>query len=269
MKAVVRLSLLVSGFVLSWFLLAQVDWRERLSIEELSQDSEEKLSEFIKKQIERSEEVIKDKDIIRTIDSLVQIIVSANTIDGEDIKIIVVNNQEVNAFALPKAYMVINSGLIAACKSPEALSGVIAHELSHIQLKHVERKLLKELGVAVLLSSTAGGGAEVMKQVIKTLSGTAYDRSLEQEADESAVRYLINAQIDPEPLAAFFYDLSLSEPDIMSNLEWIATHESSKERAENIVALIENEIFDKRPVIHPATWAQLQQAINALATSAD
>lgn len=260
----VRLLVLIVGFVLSWFLLSQVDWMDRLSIEELSQDSQDKLSEFIKEQIERSEEVIKDKDIIKTIDSLVQIIVSANAIDGEDVKVIVVNNQEVNAFALPKAYMVINSGLIAACKSPEALSGVIAHELSHIQLKHVERKLLKELGVAVLLSSTAGGGAEVMKQVIKTLSGTAYDRSLEQEADESAVRYLINAQIDPEPLASFFYDLSLGEPEFVSKLSWVSTHDDSKERAEAIIEIISKKEYGKRPMLGKGTWSDLQENIQQL-----
>lgn len=258
MKTAIRFTVFVGSFLIFWLLLAQIDWMERLSINEVSQNTEEKLSEFIKEQIERSEDVIKHKDIINTIDSLVHIIADANDMESKELKVVVVNNSQVNAFALPKGYMVINSGLIAACKSPEALCGVIAHELSHIELKHVERKLLKELGVAVLISSTTGGGGDMVKEIIKVLTSTAYDRSLEQEADENAVAYLIKAQIDPEPLAAFFYELSLSEPEMMAKLNWVSTHDDSKERAESIMEQIDEQEFRARPVLDQTTWDKLK-----------
>ena len=264
MKAILRILGAVVFFVGSWLLLAQVNWVEHFGVKEITESSEEKLSEFIKEHIERSEEVIRDKEVLNTIDSILNTITKDNFINKDDIKVIVVNNEVVNAYALPSEYMVLNSGLIKACNSAEALAGVMAHELGHIQMQHVKKKLLKEVGVAVLVSSTSGGGGEVIQQITKTLSSTAYDRSLEEEADEKAVTYMINAEIDPEPLAEFFYELSMKEPEFMSKLDWVSTHKNSEERAEEIVTRLKSESYDVRPVLQPGSWKALQEKLKEL-----
>ena len=89
----------------------------------------------------------------------------ANSIDRGKIKVHVLENSEVNAFALPAGHLVIYSGLIDDAGSAEELSGVICHELAHITEKHVMKSLAKELGLSVLISATTGEGSDVAGKI--------------------------------------------------------------------------------------------------------
>ncbi|MDZ7607365.1 MAG: M48 family metallopeptidase [Cyclobacteriaceae bacterium] len=131
-----------------------------------------------------------------------------NDIDRDKIKVHLLFKDEVNAFALPDGHLVIFSGLILESENPEELSGVIAHELAHIKLNHVMTKLMREVGLSVLLSMASGGGGDMLRETAKMLSSTAFDRALEKEADIKAVDYLIEANISPEPFATFLLPLS-------------------------------------------------------------
>ncbi len=82
----------------------------------------------------------------------------------------------------------------------------------------------------------------MIKEGSKILSSLAFDRSIEKEADIKAIEYLKNANINPEPLANFLYLLAGEETGLLESLEWISTHPVSKERAEYIIAKIDNEL---------------------------
>ncbi len=264
MKIIGKALALVLFFVGGWLLLGQVNYLEWWGISAVTKNSEEKISEFIKENIERTEDVIKDKEIVQKIDSLLKRIMDSNNMD-EDVKLIILDKEAINAFALPTDYLIINSGLIQACESAEALSGVMAHELGHIRLNHVRKKIIKELGVSVLVSSTSGSGGEVARQITKTLSSSAYDRSLEEEADEKAVEYLIKAHINPEPLATFFYLLSTKEPEFISDFEWLSTHPTSEKRAEQIIELMnangQNKAYND--ALSVESWTTLKADLKA------
>lgn len=263
MKIVVRFFLLFIFFIGFWFLLSQINWMQILQVEKVTDSTEEKLGEIIRNSIERSEEIIHDKEIRDVIDSIVHKIANKNRIDASELNVMIVNNPQVNAFALPDKHLVIFTGLIEACENPEALSGVIAHELAHIELNHVMKKLVKEVGISVLFSITSNTGGEVLGDVTKTLSSSAYDRSLEEEADEKALRYLLNTNIDPEPLAEFFYNLSLDEPEFASKILWLNTHPDSKERAKKILDDIKDSNQSYKSVISTKSWNLLQRNVNS------
>ena len=93
--------------------------------------------------------------------------------------------------------------------------------------------------------STGNGNSEMIKGAVKQLSSSAYDRSLETEADRTAVDYLIRAGIDPEPFANFLYRLSDETKNLPHQIYWISTHPESKERAEKIVERIRHRNFIK------------------------
>ncbi|HET8861578.1 M48 family metallopeptidase [Marivirga sp.] len=263
MKIVIRFFLLLLFFVSFWFGLSQINWIQILQVEKVTDSTEEKLAEVIRNSIERSEEIIRDKEIKDVIDSIVHKISNKNRIDATELNILIVNNPQVNAFALPDKHLVIFTGLIEACDNPEALSGVIAHELAHIELNHVMKKLAKEVGISVLFSITSNSGGEVLGEVTKALSSSAYDRSLEEEADENALRYLLNTNIDPEPLAEFFYKLSLDEPEFASKVQWLSTHPDSKERAKNILDEVKGENQSYESVISIKSWDLLKEKVNS------
>ncbi|RKZ25608.1 peptidase M48, partial [bacterium] len=105
--------------------------------------------------------------------------------------------------------------------------------------------------------TTGNNNAETTKGVIKLLSSSAFDRSLEKEADLKAVDLLVNAQIDPEPFANFLYKLADNDPDLMKYLSWISTHPESKERAEEIIEYCKTKVITDNPVLAQKTWDNL------------
>ena len=262
-KPLIQALIIVSSFLLLWFLLNQISWVALFEVKKNGTRTEEKLGELCWKSIKSAEIEVSNKFILNSVDSIIEKICLANDIDVDKIKVHVLQNSEVNAFALPGGHMIIYTGLIAQNANQDAVTGVICHELAHLELNHVMKKLVKEVGLSVLLSSTAGGGGEVIKETGKLLSSLAFDRSLEKEADLKAIEYLENAKIDPEPLANFLYLLADEEAALMEQLAWISTHPVSKERAEYIIAEIKSK-GEYTSAISNSTWQALKTEIQDL-----
>jgi beta-barrel assembly-enhancing protease len=124
------------------------------------------------------------------------------------------------------------------------------------------KKLVKEIGLSVLISMTTGNsGGEIIKETAKMLSSSAFDRSLEKEADIKAVDYMIKANVNPEPFANFLYKLSEKEHEVTKYMTWISTHPDSKERAEYIVEYSKGKLKDFKSILSIETWNQIQLEI--------
>lgn len=238
MKILAKAVIIAVVFFLTWSAFDRVDWMNLLNVDEVTESTEEMLGDLIWKSIETTESIVTNDETVKLIDRMVTRITDANGIDRSALKLHVVRNGQVNAFALPNGHIIVYTGLIAACDSPDELAGVIAHEIAHVEQRHVMNKLAKEFGMAVLMSIGGGNaGGEVARQIAKTLSSSAYDRTLEAEADRIAVKYLGNADIRPDGLADFLYKRSLSDGDTERMLSWISTHPESSERAKVIIEL--------------------------------
>jgi predicted Zn-dependent protease len=245
-KILVELVLTVAIIAAIWFGFLQVDWMKLLNIEQTTQNTEEKIGDLFWKLLKSSETEITSDSIVAPVDSMLTRICNANSIDRKKVKLHLLLKDEVNAFALPSNHLVVYSGLITSCENEAELYGVLSHELAHMEKNHVMNKLIKEIGLSVLISmSTGNGNAEIMKEALKHLSSTAYDRKLETEADLTAVDYLEKANIDPEPFANFLYRLADETKNLPSQIYWISTHPESKERAEKIIERIKGKNFPK------------------------
>jgi len=245
-KVLIELVFTVAIMVAVWFGLSQVDWMKLLNIEEATQNTEEKIGDLFWKMIKNTESEITSDSIVTPVDSMLTKICVANSIDRAKIKLHLLRKDEVNAFALPNNHLVVFSGLITSCENEAELYGVLGHELAHMEKNHVMNKLIKEMGLSVLISmSTGNGNAEIMKEALKHLSSTAYDRKLETEADLTALDYLEKAGINPEPFANFLYRLADQTKNLPSQIYWISTHPESKERAEKIIEHIKGKEFPK------------------------
>jgi predicted Zn-dependent protease len=152
--------------------------------------------------------------------------------------------------------------LIKNADNEEELAGVICHEIGHIELNHVMKKLLKEVGISVLASMTSGnGGTEIIKETSKILSSSAFDRKLEKDADLKAVDYLINAKLNPESFANFLYKLSDKEDETTKYLTWVSTHPDSKERAKYIIEYCKNKLADFEPILSKEKWEKMKEKL--------
>ncbi|MFJ1377096.1 M48 family metallopeptidase [Capnocytophaga canimorsus] len=251
----------VFSFLGLWFLMAQFNWEKLFKVKENTQSIEKKLGELTIDLFVKEHTKVEDSYIVRSVDSLVTKIAEANYISKKGLKVYVLKNSEVNAFALPDRQLVINTGLIESVDKQEMLSGVIAHELAHIEKKHVIKKLTREIGLSVLVSVISGqSDPGVISQIAKTLSSSAFDRKMEKEADMVGVQYLLNAKINPEPLADFFF--FLEESAMPSVTQWISTHPISTDRSEYILKYLEEQdeiIFED--AISAQTWKTLKEKV--------
>lgn len=262
-KVALQFILLVGLFFGTWFALQQIDWMTLLRVQKVTQSTEEKLGKLFWDIFSKDGDHPHSKIIDTTLDSLITHICASNLIDRSRIKLHILNNDEINAFTLPDHHLVVFTGLIRDAESEGELMGVLGHEIAHMEKNHVMKKLIKEVGLSVLISITnSGAGGEIIRQTAKTLSSTAYDRELEKEADLTAVDYLVNADVDPEQFANFLYRLSDKQVNIPNQVYWISTHPDSKDRAEAIIDFLKGKKYSKKPVLPQEQWEEMKKAVN-------
>jgi len=126
-----------------------------------------------------------------------------------------VNDKAINAFALPGGYVFVNRGAIEAADNESQLAAVMAHELSHVALRHGTNQASKAEAAQGLLG-IAGGifGGSVSGALLTQLGAFAaggvllrYSRSAETQADVMGTQVLYDSGYDPRAMAQFFEKL--------------------------------------------------------------
>ena len=264
-KVLLQFALLALSFAVLYMGLRQVNWMEVFNIEKAVQTTEEKLGKMIWGVMESTEKEVHLRSVRTCIDSIVTTLCLANDIPRNDIKLHILQKDMVNALTLPDDYLVIYTGLLADANNPEEVAGVIGHEIGHMKKDHVMKKLVKEVGLGALVSLTTGGkGSGAIGEITRLLSSSAYDRSLEREADKASVDYMLKASIDPEPFADFMYRMSEEEEKVPGQVYWISTHPESKERAEEILSYMNGKEITSKPIVTEETWEKMQEKLEDL-----
>ena len=144
--------------------------------------------------------------------------------DGEfNFDFFVVNDDRINAFAMPGGFIGVNAGLILASESESELAGVLAHEISHVTQRHIARAAYDNqrssilsmatmlaalvLGAAADMSSDAMQGVVTASQALAAQRQINFTRSHEHEADRVGIELLSNAGFDPHGMSSFFEKL--------------------------------------------------------------
>src|SRR6266567_3892787 len=127
----------------------------------------------------------------------------------------VINARDINAFALPGGPMYVNRGMIEAARTEGEMAGVMAHELSHVALRHGTAQATKAqkyavgAGVAGILGTilTGSTAAGQLAQLPIGAYFLKFSREYETEADLLGARIMANAGYDPHDLANVFQTL--------------------------------------------------------------
>lgn len=124
----------------------------------------------------------------------------------DDVWITIVDASIPNAFALPDNSIVITDDLIALAEHPDELTGVIAHEIAHIEHNHIMKNIIRSVGAGIFFDVVFGGaGAGQMVAIASVnLASLRYSRDDETDADMRGLDYLDSAGIDAGALARFF-----------------------------------------------------------------
>ena len=150
----------------------------------------------------------------------------------------VVDRKDINAFALPGGPIFVNRGMLDAARNDGEVAGVIAHELSHVVLRHATAQATKgqkfQLGALAgqILGSLVGGrtGA-VISQGSQIGIGTyfmKYSREYEREADLLGVQIMARAGYDPRDMANMFQTIARRGGN--GGPEWLSDHPSPANR---------------------------------------
>lgn len=160
---------------------------------------------------------------------------------------ILVNSEELNAFALPGGKIIITRGLFLLLDKESELAGVLAHELGHVNARHHARYLEKTLGLSLLLQigTLLIGGEDLTERIIiqlasigATLLTLKFSRDQEREADKLGVRFSLNAGFDPHGLIDVFYKFKKLERNLPP--EWLSTHPLPDTRIKEVSRLIKS-----------------------------
>lgn len=154
----------------------------------------------------------------------------------------VVNVGDVNAFALPGGFTYVNRGLIETAQNEGQLAGVIAHEISHVALRHGTAQAAKaqkyQAGsvAAQILGAVIGGGAgQVVGGLGQMGVGAAFlrfSRDYERQADTLGAQIMARAGYDPRELANMFR--ILEQQGGKGGPEWMSDHPNPGNRFESI-----------------------------------
>jgi len=154
----------------------------------------------------------------------------------------VVNLREINAFALPGGPMFLNRGMIEAARTEGEVAGVMAHELSHVILRHGTAQASKgqkfQIGAVAgqILGAIVGGtkGA-VIAQGSQIGLGTyflKYGREYERQADLLGAQIMARAGYDPRQMANMFQTIERQGGNRAP--EWLSDHPNPGNRVEAI-----------------------------------
>jgi len=152
-----------------------------------------------------------------------------------------VNSKEINAFALPGGFVFVNRGAIEVSDNEAQLAAVMAHELSHVALRHGTAQASKAQlaqGAAGIFGGLFGGsaGGAILTQGVALGAGGIllhYSRTDETQADVLGTQALYDAGYDPRAMAQFFEKLE-GETKGKNPPQFLSDHPNPGNRVERV-----------------------------------
>lgn len=213
----------------------------------LSRGKAEAIGRGVLRQMREAGYVLEDPEVAEYVDTIGHRIAATAHEGDQDFEFFVVNDDAINAFALPGGYVGVNTGLIVATRNESELAGVLAHEVAHVTQKHIARRaaatgrnsILATAAVlaAILMGATGAVDGDAVQAAIFGAQGLAvqeqinYTRANEYEADRVGLQFLAEAGFDPEGMPSFFEVLSRMGGSVANRApEFLMTHPLSSSR---------------------------------------
>lgn len=227
----------------------------------LNNTEEAQIGRAIMRDIRNSGMVVEDPLVTEYLNDIGSRI-AAQTNEGQhSFTFFAVQDERINAFALPGGYIGVHTGLLEATRNEDELAGVLAHEVAHVTQRHIARAihansrqsiLTTAMMLGAIIVAAAGGSADAVQGAMAVAQGTAaqqqinFTRANEYEADRVGIAALADAGFDPYGMASFFDVLSRQQPTNpdMRVPEFLRTHPVTTDR----VAEARNRARDYPPV---------------------
>jgi predicted Zn-dependent protease len=185
-----------------------------------------------------------DPQLIEYTEGLLNHLSQFNPAAGDELSLVIVENRNINAFAVPGGVVGVNTGLYAYAESEAQFASVLAHELAHLSQRHYARRVEQQKGQAIfntaallgsILIAAAGSGEAGIAALQATQAGIIdrqlrFSRDFEQEADRIGMDTLIDAGFNPHSMADMFEQIQRSTRFSAKPPEFLLTHPVTAKR---------------------------------------
>jgi predicted Zn-dependent protease len=213
-----------------------------------------------------AQQILRDSETEKLLQDMSKPLIEAAQLDPRNVRIVLINDPEINAFVAGGQIVYVHSGLITSADNANQVQGVIAHELGHVAGGHVLRiqdGMRQATGITILslvlggLAMAAGAGdaamgAMALGQQAALGQFLAFTRAQESSADLAGASYLSRAGVSGRGLIDFFKKLQNQEfrLAVYATDSYDRTHPLSSERVASL-----SEIFGK-----DAAWSRQTDA---------
>ncbi len=183
----------------------------------LNKKQEQQIGRDFFRQLLASNRFIADPEIQHYLNELGRQVGKNAALHGTTLHFNLLEENELNAFAVPGGYITFHSGLVLATDSESELASVMGHEIAHLSQRHLPRMLAKAEAAklpttaAIIASILIGGQVGVAGVTLANASvlsnQLAYSREFEKEADAIGMQLLAQSGFDTRSMAAFFNKL--------------------------------------------------------------
>jgi predicted Zn-dependent protease len=215
-------------------------WASNVSA--IGYDKEREISRDVDAYLEAEGYILHDSEAAWIVQSLADQLSDHIKDSVYNIKVQVVKDPSINAFAITDGHVYINSGTLIFIKDMDELAAVLAHEMGHCQLRHIPNamdnqvKLTAASVVGMILGAviTAANPAVGSAILLSSMGGAqnmslAYTRMQEAEADSFAIRLLKESNMDPSAMGRFLIRLR-TYTDTSNIPQYMLTHPYTQDR---------------------------------------
>ncbi|MEY3304925.1 MAG: hypothetical protein RLZZ139_3298, partial [Cyanobacteriota bacterium] len=189
-------------------------------------------------EIKQSVALVTDPKLTEYINNLGQKLAKLSGRDDFKYEFNVIQDNSLNAFALPGGKIFINTGAIADMESEAELAGILSHEIAHAVFSHSYQKIITETKARALKKV---GLINTFLEYLKP--ELAFGRSLEQQADFLGTRILSSAGYSADGLYRVFDRWRGYEKDRQTG--WLDSHPASSERVRYLQAAVQNRNYNR------------------------
>jgi predicted Zn-dependent protease len=231
------------------------------NVSAFSLSEEKELGRKMVEQLGKQLPLVQDSEIVSYVQSVGDRIAKQVGTTPYQFRFFVVNESVPNAFAIPGGYVFVYRGLIELMHSEGELAGVISHEMAHVQLHHIERRMdnMSISNIAALagmlagiLLGVAGGGGDSTGNLGQALSmgslagaqtqALQYSRENEAEADQHGLHYLVAAGYPAKDMLSAMQRLKEGTWMLSSKIpSYLMTHPAIGERIIYLRDLVEQQ----------------------------
>ena len=219
----------------------------------LTPQDEERIGEQIMRDVSTSDDVVQDIEIIDYLNALGNRLVAASSDKLQKFNFFVVQDNSINAFAMPGGVVGVHTGLIAVSNSESELASVLGHEIGHVSQHHLARMLAAQkydtfkniAGIALALlvarsNPELANGALAASSAVGVQRQLDYTREHEREADRVGLSILDAAGFDARAMPAFFTTLQRGTRFTEGTApSFLRTHPLTAERISDVTNRVE------------------------------